>query len=177
VRDCAGAHFIRREGKDTGEAAFSASERHFQDTLRSNRFSLRRETRFQQKPESSPSTGNRLNSSNSFKSRSVASVNAQLPHTNAVCRLCFIGRPARRPEAGKTNPSHKRSPFGVQQLARLKIFVTFYKDSPNIVRFYEACHRFCADPSLSRSTADGTGAASRRCIQPLFPRPRFSRSA
>ena len=41
--NCAGTHFIRREGKDTGEAAFSASERHFQETLKSNRFSLGRE--------------------------------------------------------------------------------------------------------------------------------------
>ena len=44
--DCEIPHFIRREGKDTGEAAFSAPESHFQDTLKSNRFSLGCETKF-----------------------------------------------------------------------------------------------------------------------------------
>jgi hypothetical protein len=54
--DCEIPHFIRREGKDTAEAAaaFSALESHFQDTLKSNRFSLGCETRFQRKPESNP---------------------------------------------------------------------------------------------------------------------------
>jgi len=77
-------HFIRREGKDTGEAAFSASERHSQETLKSNRFSLGREIKFQRKLESNPSTGKRLNSSNSFKSRSVASVNARASYASAA---------------------------------------------------------------------------------------------
>jgi len=42
---CEECVFIRREGKDTGEAAFSALESHFQETLKSNRLSLGRETR------------------------------------------------------------------------------------------------------------------------------------
>jgi len=43
VEDCEIPQFIRREGKDTGEAVFSALESHFQDTLKSNHFSLGRE--------------------------------------------------------------------------------------------------------------------------------------
>jgi len=63
MQDCEITHFIRREGKDTGVTAFSALESHFQETLKSNRFLLGRETSFQRKPKSSLSIGNWLNSS------------------------------------------------------------------------------------------------------------------
>ena len=50
---------------------------HFQSTLRSTRFTLGRETSFQQKPESTAPIKTKLNSSSNLKRFSVASVSTR----------------------------------------------------------------------------------------------------